>query len=353
MYLDNVFQRTIINSILYERRKKIDKIACSNKFQLENYFEITEIINSIQLKDVELEKKLKQTQFNINMILDETVRNFTIEEVNSVKKINERFQLKKEQFSDYKTARMKRESDLKDELSRTSKHDLGRIIIRYLDEDDMDFLSRYKTYVYFHYEVENPLAEITLRKWENQLTKPNEYKRGSKFKFLVHAIGTNTEIALQNAKSYPIISTSLITDEFQGTYNKRKFGFVYKPYVKNVLLISSTDCNANAMYFSESIDAKSFSLTSIPLTVNKYLVYNDLYACKTNHIEEIEKESKKLQKNGIADLAEHKINETVLINDSSTNPVAVFILETDNTDESTVGQAEELARKLNLPLLRI
>jgi hypothetical protein len=110
-------------------------------------------------------------------------------------------------------------------------------------------VARYKAYINFHYDVEEPLAKITLRKWENQLTKPNEYQQGCKFKFLVHGIGTNVEAALRNAKSNPIISTSLITDEFQGTYRNSKFGFVYQPNLKKVLLISNSDCYAEFSFF--------------------------------------------------------------------------------------------------------
>jgi len=350
MNFDTMFQRTIIHSLLYERRKKIDKIACSKNIQLKDYCYLTEIINSIQLDDLQLERKLEQTELNINLILDGTVRNFTIEDVESVKKISERFQWRKEQFSDFKKERKRRESSLKDELSYSL--DLGRTIIHHLNMDDEDFIARYNAYVNFQYEIENPLAKITLRKWENQLTKPYEYRRGCKFKFLVHAISTNTETALQNAKSNPIISTSLITDEFQRTYKNSKFGFVYQPYLKNVLLISSSDCYADALSFNTSIKPEFFSLTSIPLGADKYLHYMDTHACKTMHIEEIENTTKK--NCGIEDLNESKAyNEIVLINDPSTNPVAVFLLETDNTDESTVGQAEELATKLNLPLLKI
>lgn len=87
------------------------------------------------------------------------------------------------------------------------------------------------------------------------------YQRGHKFKFLVHAIRTNAENALKNAKSYPIISTSLITDEFQGTYQKSKFGFVYQPSVENVMLISNSDCYANHLPFTSSyIEAEFFRL---------------------------------------------------------------------------------------------
>lgn len=352
MCMDTMFQRTIIHSLLYERRKKIDKVACSKNIQLNDFSYITEIINSVQLNDLSLERKLEQTELNINLILDGTVRNFTIEDVESVKKISERFQWRKEQFSDFKKDRIRRESSLKDELSYS--HDPGRTIIHHLNMDDEDFIARYNAYVNFQYEIENPLAEITLRKWESQLTKPNEYRRGCKFKFLVHAINTNTETALQNAKSNPIISTSLITDEFQGTYKKSKFGFVYQPYLKNVLLISSSDCYADALPFHTSINAEFFSLTSIPLGANMYLQYIDTYACKTMHIEEIENTSKKVQKCGIEDVdGSQAYNEIVLINDPSTNPIAVFLLETEDTNESTVGQAEELATKLNLPLLRI
>ena len=145
----------------------------------------------------------------------------------------------------------------------------------------------------FQNNIENPLAKITLEKWENQLTKPNEYRRGHKFKFLVHAINTTNVRAIQNAKSRPIISTSLITDEFQGTYKESQFGFIYQPTLENVLLISSSDCYADDIPFcTKHINAENFSLTTIPIGSDKFLHYTDNKACKTMHIEEIENGSK-------------------------------------------------------------
>ncbi len=291
LYFDTMFQQTIIYSLLYERRKKIDKIACFNNIQLQDFDTLTAIINSIELDDPNLERKLEQTELNILAILNGTVRGFTNDDVDSVKKIYECFKYKKEQFSDYKKDRLMRELDLKNEF--TLNNELAGKIIRHLNSDDEDFVARYKAYVNFHYYIEEPLAEITLRKWENQLTKPFEYQQGCKFKFLVHAIGTDTETALQNAKSKPIISTSLITDEFQGTYRNSKFGFVYQPNLKNVLLISSSDCYANDIPIGQSISAEFFSLTDIPLGPDKYLQYSAIKTCKTMHIEEIENDSKK------------------------------------------------------------
>ncbi|OXS55015.1 hypothetical protein B1A99_24865 [Cohnella sp. CIP 111063] len=358
MYFNTMFQRTVIDSLLYERRKKIDMIAaCSNNIQpndIDNFIDaITNCINSIQLDDLPLDTLLEQTETNINLILDGTFRGFTNDDVNAVQKIKESFQYFKKRFPDYKKDRAERERDLKNKFS--SKHDLARKIINHLNWDDQDFISRYKTYINFKYDIEEPLAAITLRKWENQLTKPSDYRRGCKFKFLVHAIGTDANDALKQAKSRPIISTSLITDEFQGTYRKSEFGFVYQPNLKNVLLICSSDCYVNDFYFCEDrINAEFFSLTSIPLGPNKYLEYNSIKTCKTMHIEEIENDSKEYQNSGIENISGHELyNEIVLLNDPSTNPIAVFLLETEDTREWSVGQAEELATRLKLPLLRI
>ncbi|MDN4067583.1 hypothetical protein QYF50_06710 [Paenibacillus vini] len=343
MYFDTKFQRTLIDSLLYERRKNIDKIACSNNI---DYKTLIERINLIQLDDLPLERLLVQTEINMDLIIDETVEGFTDEDVIAVKKIKECFERMKESFSVYKEDRSKRERYLQDDF--LCNRDLARKIIFHLNEDDNDFISRYKTYLNFKYYIEEPLAAITLRKWENQLTKPNDYRRGCKFKFLVHAISTDTETALQQAKSKPIISTSLITDEFQGIYKSSKFGFVYQPNFKNVLLISNSDCYADEL----SLDSINFSLTSIPLGPDKFLGYSPIKTCKTMHIEEIENDSKKFQTSGAKDVFEHQLyNEIVLLNDRNTNPIAVFLLETEDT--SDVDQAEKLASILTLPLLRI
>ncbi|MEK4159369.1 MULTISPECIES: hypothetical protein [Paenibacillus] len=351
MYFDTMFQRIIIDSLLYERRKTIDKIACSKNIQPEVLDTLISCINTIQLDDLSLERQLLQTEINMNLILDGTYSGFTNDDINTVKNIKERFQCKKERFSEYKFDRSEREKLLKNEFSRNL--DLARYIIHHLNTDDQDFKSRYNTYVNFKYKIEEPLAAITLRKWEDQLTKPNEYQRGCKFKLLVHAISTNTEFALQQAKSKPIISTSLITDEFQGTYKNSKFGFVYQPNLKNVLLISNSDCYADELYY-DKIKAKFFSLTTIPLGPSNYLQYNGIKTCKTMHIEEIERDSKKYQKSGIKDVSGTALyNEIVLLNDRFTNPIAIFLLETEDTSEWSVGQAEELSTKLKLPLLRI
>ncbi|MFC6651782.1 hypothetical protein [Paenibacillus rhizoplanae] len=329
MYDDNMFQRTIIHSLLYARRRKFDKIACSNNFDSECYETLANIINSIKFDDQRLERRLEQTERNMNLILDGTFKNFTNDDLESIKKINEYLQIKKEQFADFKKGRLDILSSIKEGLSST--YDTNRRLIRQLDLDDDILISRYNAYVDFQYYVENPLAKITLRVWENQLTNPNVYQRGHKFKFLVHAIRTNAENALKNAKSYPIISTSLITDEFQGTYQKSKFGFVYQPSVENVMLISNSDCYANHLPFTSSyIEAEFFSLTSTPLGPNKYFQYNDYDACKTMHIEEIEMNSIKNQKGSMEDVIESDTyNEIVLFNNADTNPIAVFLLETE------------------------
>jgi hypothetical protein len=61
--------------------------------------------NSISLDDSKLIRKLEQTELNISAILDGTIRGFTNDDINSVKKINERFKYRKEQFSDFKEDR--------------------------------------------------------------------------------------------------------------------------------------------------------------------------------------------------------------------------------------------------------
>lgn len=113
LYFDTMFQRTIIDSLLYERRKNIDKIACSNDIQSNDFDTLTNCINSIQLDDLPLERLLEQTEINMNLILDGTVRGFTNDDVNAVKKIKERFQFTKERFSEYKEDRSGRERILK------------------------------------------------------------------------------------------------------------------------------------------------------------------------------------------------------------------------------------------------
>lgn len=61
-----------------------------------------------------------------------------------------------------------------------------------------------------------------------------------------------------------------------------------------------------------------------------------------------------MQKRGAEDMRRSEVyNEIVLYNDAFTNPVAVFLLETEDTSESSLRQAERLAEKLNLPLIRI
>lgn len=352
MYYDNLFQKTIIQSLLYERRKKIDKIACSNNVKLQNFETITSIINSIPLKDINLEEKLAQTELNISSILDGTISGFTKDDMNKVREINEKFKFRKEQFSDFKECRLKREECLERELS--NNYDLGLKIINHLDSDDEDFMRRYNAYVNFLYDIEEPLAKITLRKWENQLTKPNEYRQGCPFKLLVHAINTNVETALLNAKSHPIISTSLITDQFQGTYKNSEFGFVYQPNSQNVLLICSSDCYADSIPYNNKVSAEYFSLTSMPLETSEYLNYNPIKTCKSMHIEEIEEDSKRNQKGGADGITDSQLyNEIVLLNDAHTNPIAVFLLETGDTSENSVSQAKELALIKKLPLLRI
>jgi len=352
MYYNTLFQNTIIKSLLYDRRKKIDEIACSDNIKPEDINDIISNINSISLDDSKLEKRLEQTQINISKILDSTIKGFTNDDINAVKKIDEYLEYSKKIFSDYKQERRERESSLKDEFNSGRK--LAFSINKLLNNDDREFMDRYRAYISFCRDVEEPLAQITLRKWENQITKPGDYKKGDKFKFIIHAIGTDVETALCKAKSKPIISTSLITNEFQGTYRNSKFGFVYQPNLENVLLISSSDCYAEDLIFLEKESFDYFSLMSIPLGANTYLGYNDGKACKTMHIEEIEIDSKKTQKSSTEGVeSQDDYNEIVLLNNPSTNPIAVFLLEKENTDESSMEKADTLAKILHLPLLRI
>lgn len=91
MYDDNMFQRTIIHSLLYARRRKFDKIACSNNFDSECYETLANIINSIKFDDQRLERRLEQTERNMNLILDGTFKNFTNDDLESIKKLTNIF----------------------------------------------------------------------------------------------------------------------------------------------------------------------------------------------------------------------------------------------------------------------
>lgn len=352
MCIDTTFQQTIIHSLLYVRHKKIDKIVYSSNVQINDYYNVLDIINTLRLDDTHLNNRLQQTQLNINMILEGTVWNFTEDEIKSVKEIDEGLQRFKTDFCNFEKERSKRLSALKEyfpteENDDRSKRILEREINKFLKLDDRDYETRYREYIAFLKNIEIPLAKITLRRWGEQLTKPEKYRQGTKFKFLVHAINTSIEAALQEAKNNLTISTSLITDEFNGTYKNSKFGFVYQPNVNNVLLMSSSDCYADPMDYSSPIDPKFFSLTHVPLNTNKYLIYAGHDTCKTMHIEEIERSMR-------ADNRTNNYNEIVLTNDPCTNPIAVFLIEESDTGHSrTEEQAIKLHKQLGLPLVRI
>lgn len=388
---DNMFQETIIDSLMFKRQSEINKILFSHRFQ-ENYKnceKIVKIFNSLYLEDLALDRRINQTELNLQLILENKITGFTSDEVKSAKVIFEYLQDIKIDFLEYQNNRSERIKCIKkysaryeekrEEQKEENRKRFGEGVrspinassespsysqLRFicelqncLSEDNREFHDRLELYKRFNKYIESPLAEITLRKWVNQLTTPSEYKKGARFKFLIHAIRSNKKIKIPYLKNEPIISTSLITDEFQGTYQNAKYGFVYQPTLENVMVIGSSDCYINLLPIKLSDITNiphHFSLTYTPMTEKKCVFFTNHLACKTMHIEEIEKQSLQKQKREIQDSSHNDMyNEIVLINDAETNPIAVFLLETKDPNEFERSQATKLSKQLELPLVKI
>ncbi|MFD2115834.1 hypothetical protein ACFSTH_11860 [Paenibacillus yanchengensis] len=104
------FKQTRLLSLLYDRRRKIDRIVYLNSnSNFSGYVsDIIKEFKSIPFDDLNLEQKLKQTEIKLNLMLDRDYKDFTEDEIQKTKEISVQLKNKIEDFSKYKEDREKR-----------------------------------------------------------------------------------------------------------------------------------------------------------------------------------------------------------------------------------------------------
>lgn len=320
----------ILKSYLYDRMIKSLKVIENKDYKNK----LTEVVNSIELVDKGIKLRMKQTKENI-LYFEERKELFSKEEFKEIFKIKEKLDLRIERFEELEKERKEAIEEYIGEIKCENRYE-G--VSKLLQKDERYFticLSLYEKYVH---EIECKLAEIVFRKWENQLTDIPTYKDNSPFRFLVHAIDCNPEMAIRKAKSCNKISTSIITHKWAYTYQNRKYGFIYYPNNENVILADCGDFYADELLLGNEypgISAEHISLKS-------YLNYSKVTACRTYLIEQLE---------GKFGDGYEKYNEVVLYNNEETNPKGVFVKR--NSDEIYKKYAHELSEVMNLRLIEI
>lgn len=89
-------------------------------------------------------------------------------------------------------------------------------------------------------KLESEIKLLCVADWSKRLTDPETIKgQQDSFAFLVRAVG----IVPFNSTLYPIVSTTLFTNEHFGMYREQKMGLIYPMNAENLVFMSTCDSN--------------------------------------------------------------------------------------------------------------
>ncbi len=188
-------------------------------------------------------------------------------------------------------------------------------------------------------KVTKKIMPINDKIWANDLTNPNNFKQGEKFKFLVHNFmsGNSFEEQIYAMENYRNnrISCSLITDSFVGIYDgggERRAGFIY-PYNSNIIASGKKD-----LYTIEDGE--------------NYIIRNKEYASNILSPDFLEKVGK-IQTTESNEEFDYSSNyNEVLI--QYEKPSAVYLIGYGEKDlNSDYQELKEIAKTLNIPFIEI
>lgn len=189
--------------------------------------------------------------------------------------------------------------------------------------------------------IETKLQYISNKIWASSITKPEDYKSGEPFMFIVHNV-SKTDMETTNINEHITrsgrVSASLITDKEMGVYGAHKYGLIY-PNNSKIVTAGYKD-----LYSYETKEEGRFyqnSNNSMLITPQAMENYSENLCIQEN--------GKKLN----SDKA-NIYNEVLLDSTNGLNPVGIYCITFGEKELSyDYESAKKLAEKTGLPLIDI
>lgn len=194
-------------------------------------------------------------------------------------------------------------------------------------------------------EYENYFLKYYTKIWKNSLSDFDSYVGEEDFKFLVTCPTVRTE----KFQMKPIISSSLISNQHLGTFNKIPIGIVIEINEGSILGINEKDMHSLALKLNETMNSYHY-LNSTKL--NKIYTKIDVMSLKTPKEIEVASIQENIRQNGnILVLGEHSVYNDILLDSQKVKLKGIVIIEP--CEKMWLEEARKLADKLGLSIKSI
>lgn len=194
-------------------------------------------------------------------------------------------------------------------------------------------------------EFENSFLKYYTKIWKKSMTNFEIYNESNDFKFLV----TCPTVRAENFQIKSVISSSLITNQHLGTFNKIPIGIVLEIEEDSILGISDKDMHSLSVKQNEIVNSYYYLNST---ETNRIYSKNKVMSLKTPKEIEMSLIKENIKKNGnILVLGESSVYSDILLNGKTIKMKGILIIEP--CTEEWKKEAQKLADKLHLPIKRI
>lgn len=194
-------------------------------------------------------------------------------------------------------------------------------------------------------EYENSLLKYFAKIWKKSLTNFDTYKGAEDFKFLV----TCPTVRAKNFQMKSVISSSLMSNQHLGTFNKIPIGIVLELEEDSLLGISERDMHSLCVKKEETVAGYHYLNST---EVEKIYTKMPVMSLQTPKQIEMSLIQENIKKNGnILVLGEHSVYSDILLNGNKVKMKGILIIEP--CSEEWEKEAQELADILHLAVKRI
>ena len=184
------------------------------------------------------------------------------------------------------------------------------------------------------------------RLWVKSLTKFSEFDGKSPFKFIISC----PTIRAENYQDTLSISSTLISNQFMGTFSNIPYGVVYEIEEDSILAISDQDMHSVAIS-KDSTDIKSSYYYLNSIDDQEFYAKTYINSLKTPSEIDASMIMKKFNHNKGNIRGEKSIYSDILLDGKKVKKVGVILITP--CDELYTIEANKLANKLNVPLQEI
>ena len=194
-------------------------------------------------------------------------------------------------------------------------------------------------------EYENEFLKYFTKVWQKELNAFESYNGIENFKFLV----TCPTVRAEKFEFKPVISSSLLTNQHLGTFNKIPIAIVLEIEEESILGIGKKDMHSLAVDKNEVVDSYYYLNST---KTKKIYTKEPIMSLHTPKQIEISMIQENLAQNGaIAIRGEHSVYSDILLDGTKAKMTGIIIMEP--CTKEWIEEAQKYANKLNLPIKKI